>query len=88
MPQWYQSGFFKDRENELRHLKHREIKLKNSPSKVVESKNWFSQLNAFTRKTCTQHSSVKQLMMILRKSFSDRSMTTVQTRSELFLPMI
>lgn len=47
MPQWHQNGFADERDNELRHLKHRKIKLKDGTTKIVQSKNWFSSAQCF-----------------------------------------
>ncbi|MDP3211892.1 DUF4238 domain-containing protein [Methylotenera sp.] len=47
VPQWHQNGFVDERDNELRHLKHREIKLKDGTTKIVYSKNWFSSAQCF-----------------------------------------
>ncbi len=50
VPQWYQSGFVAERENQLRHLKSREIKLKDNSVKIVHSKNWFTSAQCFYEK--------------------------------------
>ncbi len=47
MPQWYLNGFVDERDNELRHLKHREIKLHDGSTKIVFSKNWFTSAQCF-----------------------------------------
>lgn len=47
MPQWYQNGFADERENELRHLKRREIKLKDGSTKIVYGKNWYTSAQCF-----------------------------------------
>lgn len=50
VPQWHQHGFVDERENELRHLKRREIKLKDGSIKIVCAKNWFSSAQCFYEK--------------------------------------
>lgn len=50
VPQWHQNGFVDERENELRHLKRREIKLKDGSSKIVYGKNWFTSAQCFYEK--------------------------------------
>lgn len=50
VPQWHQNGFVDDRDNELRHLKRREIKLKDGSTKIVYGKNWFTSAQCFYEK--------------------------------------
>lgn len=50
VPQWYQHGFVDERNNELRHLKRREIKLKDGSTKTVHSINWFTSAQCFYEK--------------------------------------
>lgn len=50
MPQWHQNGFVDERDNELRHLKRREIKLKDDSTKIVYGKNWFTSAQCFYEK--------------------------------------
>jgi len=50
VPQWHQNGFVDERDNELRHLKRREIKLKNGSTKIVYGKNWFTSAQCFYEK--------------------------------------
>lgn len=50
MPQWYQNGFVDERDNELCHLKRREIKLKDCSTKIVYGKNWFTSAQCFYAK--------------------------------------
>lgn len=47
VPQWHQNGFVDERDNELRHLKRREIKLKDGSIKVVYGKKWFTSAQCF-----------------------------------------
>ncbi len=50
VPQWHQIGFVDERNNELRHLKRREIKLKDGSTKIVYGKNWFTSAQCFYEK--------------------------------------
>lgn len=50
VPQWYQNGFFDERENELRHLKRVEINLKDGSTKIIYGKNWFNPAQCFYEK--------------------------------------
>lgn len=50
MPQWHQNGFVDERDNELRHLKRREIELKDGSIKIVYGKNWFTSTQCFYEK--------------------------------------
>ncbi len=50
VPQWHQDGFVDERENELRHLKRHEIKLKDGSIKIVYGKNWFTSTQCFYEK--------------------------------------
>ena len=50
MPQWHQNGFVDERDNELRHLKRREIKLKDGSTKIIYGKNWFTSAQCFYEK--------------------------------------
>ena len=50
VPQWHQNGFVADRNNELRHLKRREIKLKGGSIKIVYGVNWFTSAQCFYEK--------------------------------------
>jgi len=50
VPQWYQNGFVDERHNELRHLKRREIRLKDGTIKIVRSINWFTSAQCFYEK--------------------------------------
>lgn len=50
VPQWHQSGFFDERENQLRHLKRRDIQLKDGTIKVVFGTNWFTSAQCFYEK--------------------------------------
>lgn len=47
MPQWHQNGFVDERNNELSHLKRREIKLKDGSIKIVYGCNWFTSAQCF-----------------------------------------
>lgn len=47
VPQWHLNGFVDERDNELRHLKRREIKLKDGSTKIVYSKKWFTSAQCF-----------------------------------------
>ncbi|KFC63564.1 DUF4238 domain-containing protein [Massilia sp. LC238] len=47
VPQWHQNGFADEYENMLRHLKHREVKLKDGSTKIVHAKNWFTSAQCF-----------------------------------------
>ena len=47
VPQWHQNGFVDERDNELRHLKRREIELKDGSVKVVYGKKWFTAAQCF-----------------------------------------
>lgn len=47
VPQWHQNGFAHEHENKLRHLKYREVKLKDGSTKVVHAKNWFTSAQCF-----------------------------------------
>lgn len=47
VPQWHQNGFVDERDNELRHLKRREIELKDGSTKIVYGKNWFTSAQCF-----------------------------------------
>ena len=47
VPQWHQNGFVDERHNELRHLKHREIRLTDGTTKIVYGKNWFTSAQCF-----------------------------------------
>lgn len=44
---WHQNGFVDERDNELRHLKRREIKLKDGSNKILYGKNWFTFAQCF-----------------------------------------
>jgi hypothetical protein len=50
VPQWHQNGFFDEHENQLRHLKRRDIQLKDGSTKVVYGKNWFTSAQCFYEK--------------------------------------
>lgn len=50
VPQWHQNGFVDERDNELRHLKRREIKLKDGSTKIIYGKNWFTSAQCFYEK--------------------------------------
>lgn len=50
VPQWHQNGFVDERDNELRHLKSREIKLKDGSTKIIHGKNWFHSAQCFYEK--------------------------------------
>ncbi|WP_415898033.1 DUF4238 domain-containing protein [Neptuniibacter sp. QD57_21] len=50
VPQWHQSGFYDEHENQLRHLKRRDIQLKDGSNKVVFGKNWFTSAQCFYEK--------------------------------------
>jgi hypothetical protein len=50
VPQWHQNGFVDERDNKLRHIKRREIKLKDSSTKIVYGKNWFTTAQCFYEK--------------------------------------
>lgn len=50
MPQWHQNGFIDERDNQLRHLKRRDIELKDGSTKVVYGKNWFTAAQCFYEK--------------------------------------
>ena len=50
VPQWHQNGFVDERDNELRHLKRREYKLKDGSTKIVYGKNWFTSAQCFYEK--------------------------------------
>ena len=50
MPQWHQNGFVDERDNELRHLKRREIKLTDGSTKIVFGRNWFTSAQCFYEK--------------------------------------
>lgn len=50
MPQWHQNGFIDERHNQLRHLKHRDIKLTDGTNKIVHGKNWFTSKQCFYAK--------------------------------------
>lgn len=50
VPQWHQNGFVTERDNELRHLKRREIKLKDESTKIIHSINWFTSAQCFYEK--------------------------------------
>ncbi|MCK5335039.1 MAG: DUF4238 domain-containing protein, partial [Gammaproteobacteria bacterium] len=50
VPQWHQNGFVDERDNELRHLKRREINLKDGLTKIVYGKNWFTSAQCFYEK--------------------------------------
>ena len=50
VPQWHQNGFVDERDNELRHLKRREIKLNDGSTKVVYRKKWFTAAQCFYEK--------------------------------------
>jgi hypothetical protein len=50
VPQWHQHGFTEERVNELRHLKRREIKLKDGSMKTVDGRNWFTPAQCFYEK--------------------------------------
>ncbi len=50
VPQWHQNKFVDERDDELRHLKRREIKLKDSSAKTVYGKNWFTSAQCFYAK--------------------------------------
>jgi hypothetical protein len=47
VPQWHQNGFVDERDNELRHLKRREIKLKDGLIKIDYSKKWYTSAQCF-----------------------------------------
>jgi len=50
VPQWHQSGFFDARENQLCHLKRRDIQLKDGSIKVVFGRKWFTSAQCFYEK--------------------------------------
>lgn len=50
VPQWHQSGFVDERDNELRHLKHRKIALKDGSTKIVPGKKWYTPAQCFYKK--------------------------------------
>ncbi|MDO6719105.1 DUF4238 domain-containing protein [Psychrosphaera sp. 1_MG-2023] len=50
VPQWYQTGFMEDRDNELRHLKKKVISLPNGTSKTLTPKKWYSPAQALYQK--------------------------------------
>jgi hypothetical protein len=50
VPQWYQNGFIDERDNQLRHLRRRDIQLKDGSTKVVYGKNWFTSAQCFYEK--------------------------------------
>lgn len=50
VPQWHQHGFADERDKELRHLKRREIMLKDGSTKIVYAKNWFTSAQCFYEK--------------------------------------
>lgn len=50
VPQWHQNGFVDERDNELRHLKRREYKLKDGSTKIAYGKNWFTSAQCFYEK--------------------------------------
>lgn len=50
VPQWYQSGFMEDRDNELRHLKNKVIVLPNGTSKTLTPKKWYTPAQALYQK--------------------------------------
>ena len=50
VPQWHQNGFIDERDNQLRHLKRRDIQLKDGSTKVVYGKNWFTAAQCFYEK--------------------------------------
>lgn len=50
VPQWHQNGFIDERENQLRHLKRRDIQLRDGSTKVVYGKNWFTAAQCFYEK--------------------------------------
>lgn len=47
VPQWHQNGFVHEHDDKLRHLKRREIKLKDGSIKIVFAKNWFTSAQCF-----------------------------------------
>lgn len=47
VPQWYQRGFIDERFNKLRHIRRREIALRDGSTKVIESKNWYCSAQCF-----------------------------------------
>lgn len=50
VPQWHQHGFMDERDNQLRHIKRREIQLKDGSTKVIYGKNWFTSAQCFYEK--------------------------------------
>jgi uncharacterized protein YchJ len=50
VPQWYQSGFMEERDNELRHIKNKVIVLPNGTSKTLNSKKWYTPAQALYQK--------------------------------------
>ncbi|EHU1559717.1 DUF4238 domain-containing protein [Acinetobacter baumannii] len=47
VPQWYQKGFMDEKANQLCHLTHRKIDLKNGEFKTVSSKKWQTSAQRF-----------------------------------------
>jgi len=47
VPRWHQNGFVDERDNELRHLKRREIRLEDGSINIVYGKNWFTPTQCF-----------------------------------------
>ncbi|KRI80137.1 MULTISPECIES: DUF4238 domain-containing protein [Acinetobacter] len=47
VPQWYQKGFMDEKDNQLCHLTHRKIDLKNGEFKTVSSKKWQTSAQRF-----------------------------------------
>lgn len=47
VPQWQQKGFMDERENQLCHLKRKDINLSNSETKTVYSKKWYTSAQCF-----------------------------------------
>jgi hypothetical protein len=50
VPQWYQSGFMEERDNELRHLKNKVIPLPDGTSKTLTPKKWYTPAQALYQK--------------------------------------
>ncbi|MDO8342904.1 MAG: DUF4238 domain-containing protein [Cellvibrio sp.] len=50
VPQWYQNGFAYERDNELRHLKIKQIEQADGSRKIIESKKWYSPAQCFYKK--------------------------------------
>ncbi|MFP1814684.1 DUF4238 domain-containing protein [Lonsdalea quercina] len=47
VPQWYQTGFVDERDNQLCHLTRRKIDLPNGELKIVHSKKWYTSAQRF-----------------------------------------